>query len=76
MAGAGMVAMGMGDHGALDGLPRVDVEIARLAVEAAGRGLDQHRGETLRRYCGFTIIALKRRCACGTMSTRDNAIVL
>ena len=39
--GGGVVAVGVGDHGAADGLPGVDVEIARGAVEAALRRFDQ-----------------------------------
>ena len=35
MARAGMIAMAMGDHRPIDGKMRVDMELARLAIEAA-----------------------------------------
>ena len=41
VAGARMVGMGMGDDGALDRPPRVDVEVARRAVQALRPQLDQ-----------------------------------
>jgi hypothetical protein len=36
MAGAGVIGMAMGDHGAFDGSNRVDVEAARLATKTGG----------------------------------------
>ena len=36
MAGAGVVGMAVGDHGALDGSNRVDMETARLATKTGG----------------------------------------
>jgi hypothetical protein len=47
-AGARMVAMAVGDDGAVHGLPRVDVEIARLAVEAFRAGDDEIHAESLK----------------------------
>ena len=44
IAGAGMVAMAVGDHGALDRAPRVDVEVARWAVQAFRAGDDEVHG--------------------------------
>ncbi len=40
MARAGMVAMAMGDHRPRHGDRRIDVEVARLAVEAARRRIE------------------------------------
>jgi hypothetical protein len=38
VAGAGVVGMAVGDHGALDGAHRIDEEPARLAPQAVGKG--------------------------------------
>jgi hypothetical protein len=38
MAGAGVVGMTVGDHGALDGAHGIDVEAAGLAAQAGGNG--------------------------------------
>ena len=35
VAGAGMIAVAMSDHRAVDGQMRIDVELARLAIEPA-----------------------------------------
>ena len=40
MAGPGMVAMAMGDHGARHRDGRVDIEVAGLAIEAARRRIE------------------------------------
>ena len=44
VAGAGMVAMGVGDDRTLDRPPRVDVEIAGRAVQAFGARDDKVHG--------------------------------
>jgi hypothetical protein len=38
MAGAGVIGMAMGDHGALDGPDRIDMKAAWLAAQAGGYG--------------------------------------
>ena len=45
MAGPGMVAMAMGDHGARHGDGRIDIEVAGLAVEAARRRIEARSGD-------------------------------
>ena len=40
MAGPGMVAMAMGDHRLRHGDGRIDIKVARLAVEAARRRIE------------------------------------
>jgi predicted TPR repeat methyltransferase len=49
MAGAGVIGMAVGDHGALDRPDRVDVEAARLATQAGGDG---HQ-DVLRTHLGY-----------------------
>ena len=53
-AGTRVIAVRVGDHGARDGLPRIDVEAARRAIESVG-GLGEHghiRVERLGRNSG------------------------
>lgn len=41
VAGAGVVRMAMGDHRPVHGADRVDIEVARRAVEAARSGTEE-----------------------------------
>jgi predicted TPR repeat methyltransferase len=49
MAGPGVVGMAMGDHGALDGSNRVDMETARLAAKTGG----SWQQDVLRTHLGY-----------------------
>jgi hypothetical protein len=49
MAGARVIGMAMGDHGALDGPDRIDMEAAGLAAKAGGNG---HQ-DVLRTHLGY-----------------------
>ena len=44
MAGPGMIAMAVGDHGARHGDGRIDIEVAGLAIEAARRRIEPGAG--------------------------------
>jgi len=52
-----MVSMGMGDDGALDGTPRVNIKIARRAVQAFGPLNDQILHKKLTITFRFQIIS-------------------
>ena len=46
IAGAGVIAVGMGDHRALDGAPGVDIEITRRAIKTFGARDNKVHGVT------------------------------
>src|SRR5438552_1560022 len=57
-----MVGMGVGDHGAIDGFPRIDVEIAHRAVEAVGPEFKERHYGHYRRLPGSRWSRTRRAC--------------